>query len=154
MIQQNATWVPTIKGKVDFRVRKGRWIVSRGRWHQKKKVDRHTPRKKIAAPFPGFSHTKNITFTSGKHQAVHDDLLTNFGPVAIMLCSQQAGQGTSERMHQVTKQVRTKTRNKQSGVVGATYTEIKMGILQQRATDVNAKKIIKRTDKVSVLGLV
>jgi len=34
------------------------------------------------------------------------------------------------------------------------YTEIKMGILQQRATDVNAKKIIQRTEKVSVLGLV
>ena len=57
-------------------------------------------------------------------------------------------------MHQATKQVRTKTRHKQSGVVGAMYTEIKMGILQQRATDVNAKKIIQRTDKVSVLGLV
>jgi len=74
--------------------------------------------------------------------------------VAIMLSSQQAGQGTSERMHQVTNQVRTKTRNKQAGVVGAAYTEIKMGIPQQRATDVNAKKIIQRTDKVSVLGLV
>ena len=71
-----------------------------------------------------------------------------------MLCSQQASQGTSERMHQVTKQVRTKTRNKQSGVVGAAYTEIEMVILQQRDTDVNAKKIIQRTDKVSVLGLV
>ena len=57
-------------------------------------------------------------------------------------------------MHQVTKQVRTKTRNTQSGVVGAAYTEIKMDILQQRTTDVNAKKIIQRTDKVSVLGLV
>ena len=71
-----------------------------------------------------------------------------------MLCSQQAGQGTSERMHQVTKQVRTKTRNKQSGVVGTAYTEIKLGILQQRATDVSAKKIMQRTDKVSALGLV
>jgi len=37
--------------------------------------------------------------------------------------------------------------------VGAAYTEIKMGILQQWATDVNAKKIIQRSDKVSVLGL-
>jgi len=71
-----------------------------------------------------------------------------------MLCSQQAGQGTSERMHQVTKQVRTKTRNKQSGVVGTAYTEIKLGILQQRATDVSVKKIMQRTDKVSALGLV
>ena len=71
-----------------------------------------------------------------------------------MLCSQQAGQGTSERMHQVTKQVRMKTSNKQSGVVGAAYTKIKMGILQQRATDVNTKKIIQRTYKVSLLGLV
>jgi len=86
--------------------------------------------------------------------SLYHNLLTNFGPVAIMLCSQQADQGTSERMHQVTKQVRTKTRNKQSGVVGAAYTEIKMGILQQRATDVNAKKIIQRIDKVSLLGLV
>ena len=57
-------------------------------------------------------------------------------------------------MHQVTKQIRTKTRNTQSRVVGAAYTEIKMDILQQRTTDVNAKKIIQRTDKVSVLGLV
>ena len=65
-----------------------------------------------------------------------------------MLCSQQAGQGTSERIHQVTKQVRTKPRNKQSGVVGAAYTEIKMGILQQSPTEVNAKKIMQRTDKV------
>jgi len=63
-------------------------------------------------------------------------------------------QGTSERMYQVMKQVRTKTRNKQSGVVGAAYTEIKMGILQQRATEINVKKIMQYTDKVSVLGLV
>jgi len=82
------------------------------------------------------------------------NILTNFGLVEIMLCSQQGGQGTSESMHQVTKQVRTKTRNKQSGVVDAAYTEIKMDMLQQRATDVNVKKIIQRTDKVSVLGLV
>jgi len=39
-------------------------------------------------------------------------------------------------------------------VVGAVYTEIAMGIIQQRATEVNAKKIMQRTDKVSVLGLV
>jgi len=71
-----------------------------------------------------------------------------------MLCSQQMSQGTSERMYQVMKQVRTKTRNKQSGVVGAAYTEIKMGILQQRATEINVKKIMQYTDKVSVLGLV
>jgi len=62
-----------------------------------------------------------------------------------MVCSQQAGQGTSERIHQVTKQVRTKTSNDQSGVV---Y-EIKLGIFQARTTDVNAKKIIQRSDNRS-----
>jgi len=37
-------------------------------------------------------------------------------------------------------------------VVGAAYTEVKTGILQQRATEVKAKKVMQRTDKVSVLG--
>jgi len=57
-------------------------------------------------------------------------------------------------MHQVTKQVRTKVRNKQSATEGAAYTEIKMGILQQRAKQDNRMKIMQRTDKVLVLGLV
>ena len=77
--------------------------------------------------------------------SLYHNLLTNFGSVAIMVCSQQAGQGTSERIHQVTKQVRTKTSNDQSGVV---Y-EIKLGIFQARTTDVNAKKIIQRSDNRS-----
>jgi len=85
------------------------------------------------------------------YQSLYHNMLPNLGPVAIMLSSQQAGQGTSERMHQVTKKVRMKARNKQSATVSAAYTEIKMGILQQRATQANIIKIMQR--KVSVLGL-
>jgi len=40
-------------------------------------------------------------------------MFPNFGLVVIKLSLPQAGEGTSECMHQVTKQVRTKVRNKQ-----------------------------------------
>jgi len=47
-----------------------------------------------------------------------------------------------------------KARIKQSATVGAAYTEIKMGILHRRATQANIMKVMQRTYKVSVLGLV
>ena len=63
------------EGEGGFSRQKGKVDLQQGKVASEREGGSSHTKKKIAVPFPGFSHTKNKTFTSGKHQAVHDEVM-------------------------------------------------------------------------------
>ena len=53
-------------------------------------------------------------------------------PVARMLCSQYAGQGSIERIHKITKQKHTTARSRQSEMCTAAYTKVAVHLRRKR----------------------
>ena len=80
--------------------------------------------------------------------------LESFGPLALNLSHQQSGQGASERLHNAEKRISTKSRARLRPDVKDALTCIKMSAIRKRSERVNLAKTYRRTDRVTVLGLV
>lgn len=94
------------------------------------------------------------TCSAGEYWLVYWRHLEHFGPLALNLSHQQSGQGASERLHNAEKRIITKTRARLSPEVKDALTCVKMSAIRKRSERVNLAKTYKRTDRVTVLGLV
>ena len=94
------------------------------------------------------------TCSAGEYWLVYWRHLQHFGPLALILSHQQSGQGASERLHNAEKRISTKTRAKLRPDVKQALTEVKMSMVRKRYERVNEQKTYKRTDRVTLLGLV
>ena len=81
-------------------------------------------------------------------------MLPNFGPVTLVLAHQESGQETSERLHNLEKRIRTKTRHSLGDKVKGVMTEVKMSRKGKRSELEKEKKKYQCVDRVTVLGLV